>query len=71
MKHKHIAIVVLIAAVVAVANQNHETVTVWFLFWQVTGSRAAVLLLTFAGGCFTGGLMGFQRKSTAGPWIIA
>lgn len=42
--------------------QNHETAKVWFLFWQITGSRAAVLILTFAIGCVTGWLVGIQQK---------
>lgn len=44
--------------------QNHETVKVWFLFWQITGAWAVGLILTFAMGCVTGWLVGIQQKKT-------
>lgn len=62
MKPKLIVIGIVTAIVVIFAIQNHQTVTVWFLFWEINGSRAAVLLLTFAVGFFTGWLAGFRRR---------
>ena len=64
MKPKLIVIGILIAIVIVFAVQNHQTVTVWFLFWEINGSRAAILLLTFTVGFFTGWLTGFRRKKT-------
>jgi len=62
MKPKLIIVAVVVALVVVFAIQNHTTVSVWFLFWEITGSRAAVLLLMFLAGFFAGWLAGFRRK---------
>ena len=64
MKVKSMIALGLVILVVVFVIQNHETVKVWFLFWQITGSRAAVLILTFAIGCVTGWLVGIQQKKT-------
>ena len=64
MKPKLITIAVLVCLAVVFAVQNHQTVNVWFLFWEITGSRAAVLLLTFAVGFFAGWLAGFRLKKS-------
>ncbi len=64
MKGKSIIALGLVLLVVVLVIQNHETVKVWFLFWQITGSRAAVLILTFAIGCLTGWLVGIQHQTT-------
>lgn len=39
------------------------------IIWQITGSRAAVLILTFAIGCVTGWLVGIQQKKSGGKII--
>jgi len=62
MKPKLITIAVLVCLAVIFAIQNHQTVNVWFLFWEITGSRAMVLLLTFTVGFFAGWLAGFRLK---------
>ena len=62
MKVKGVIILVLVALFLIFVIQNNETVKVWFLFWQITGSRAAVLILTFVIGAVTGWLVGIQRK---------
>ncbi|MFH1984238.1 MAG: LapA family protein [Pseudomonadota bacterium] len=62
MKPKLIVIGLLMAIVVVFAIQNRQIVTVWFLFWEITGSRAAILLLIFTVGFFTGWLAGFRRR---------
>ena len=67
MKFKLSVAGILIALLLVFALQNNETVTVWFLFWQITGSRALVLVLTFILGCIAGGLMGMQFRRRQPP----
>ena len=62
MKWKGIVILVLLALFAVFVIQNNETVNVWFLFWQLTGPRSAVLILTFFCGAATGWLLGLRRK---------
>jgi uncharacterized integral membrane protein len=62
MKAKFIIVLALLALFAIFVIQNNQTVDVWFLFWQITGSRAAVLILTFLIGAVTGWLVGHRRK---------
>jgi uncharacterized integral membrane protein len=62
MKAKSVVALSLVVLLIIFALQNNETVTVWLLFWQVTGSRAAILVLTFVIGAVAGLLLGMQAK---------
>ncbi|MDX2454590.1 hypothetical protein [Desulfosarcina sp.] len=50
--------------------QHHETVKVWFLFRQITGSRSSVLIVTLAIGCVTDRLVGIQQKKSGSKTIV-
>jgi uncharacterized integral membrane protein len=42
----------------------HEAVKACFLFWQITGLRVVVMILTVAVGCLIGWLVAYGRKKT-------
>jgi len=48
---------IIMAAAIILAFQNMAVTSVNFLFWTFQGSLAAILLISFVGGTFTGLLL--------------
>lgn len=64
---RNVIFIVLIGLMVVFVLQNIQTVEVKFLVWQLTASRALVLLLTFGAGLVAGWLLSIpQRKKSPG-----
>lgn len=63
---RNIIFIILTAFVIAFVLQNIQDVEIKFLFWQLTTSRALMLLGTFAAGLIGGWLLsipGRRKKS--------
>ncbi len=62
MNAKLIGIIVLLVLLVVLAIQNHQPVTLKFLFWALETSLVLVLLVSFLIGALVGGLVLWIRR---------
>ena len=68
MRAKLIAIIVLLILLVIFAIQNTQPVVLNYLFWQISTSSVLSILVSFAIGVLTGGLlMMIGRKKKSSP----
>ena len=62
---RNLIFIILIGLMIIFVLQNIQDVEVKFLYWQISTSRALILLVTFAFGLIGGWLLSFQRGQKA------